>query len=46
MASLPASNKQQVVEEKNQQKHRVQQVGMAVNTNADKGLGQTKLLFA
>lgn len=45
MASLPASNKQQVVEAKNQQ-HRVQQVGMAVNTNADKGLGQTKLLFA
>lgn len=46
MASLPVSNKQQTVEAKNQQQHRVQQVGMAVNANTDKSLGQIKLLFA
>jgi hypothetical protein len=37
MASLPVSNKQQTVEAKNQQQHRTQQVGIAANTNTDRG---------
>ena len=43
MASLPASDTQQTVEEKNQQQHRSLQVQIADNTI---GLAQTKLLFA
>ncbi len=43
MASLPASDTQQAVEEKNQQQHRSLQVQIADNAI---GLSQTKLLFA
>jgi hypothetical protein len=41
---LPASNKQQALEEKNQQQHRSKQVLIAAN--AEIGLHQTKLMFA
>lgn len=44
MASLPASDKQQALEAKNQQQHRSQQVRIAVYANMD--FRQTKLLFA